>query len=81
MNRCFDDLNSAEIATIAQIAHYSGGSYTLTIDGGTLLTLPLRYDTSAVYTEFRTVENCKGKQTYYFPVSLSSNFLHSKKIL
>jgi len=65
-NKCYDDLDAAEVSTIAAIAYYSGGTYSLSNDGRSLLSLPLQYDAGNVYNEYRL--DCKDKQTYYFPI-------------
>jgi hypothetical protein len=56
---------------MASIAIYSGGTYSLSGDGRSLLKLPLQFNTANVYDELR--QNCTGNQTFYFPVRNLAN--------
>ncbi|KAI6190744.1 hypothetical protein M3Y97_00151900 [Aphelenchoides bicaudatus] len=57
--RCFNqDFEDKHLKLIAGIAHYSGGTFSLSGDGATLLGFPLHENR----------KDCKGTQTFYFPV-------------
>lgn len=66
-NNCGFDLDSEELTTLARIAEYSGGAYYITTRGETIRSLPLQYESSIIYDEFR--KGCDQEQTFYFPIA------------
>ncbi|KAI6170361.1 Protein roadkill [Aphelenchoides bicaudatus] len=65
---CFNqDFNDPQLTVLADIAQYSGGMYSLSGDGASLLALPFQHDSTTILIEKRRA--CQDVQEYKFAVN------------
>jgi hypothetical protein len=68
---CFSqNFDDQHLKVIADIAQYSGGSYSLSGNGFTLKTLPLQYDSEIIHIDNRA--SCQGTQTTTFELDANT---------